>query len=111
MKFRDVAFCGSNCTNTVCRRYFTQAEKEKAGAWWKVRCGSNPPSWPLVAFADFSAECDMYRAPNKPPMLKTQIETLWRQGRTPEDIAYSVNRSRREVATVISRLKRGVKVS
>jgi hypothetical protein len=110
MKFRDEAFCGSNCTNTVCRRYFTQAAKENAGAWWKTVSGDLPPSWPLVAFADFSLECETYMPPKR-PMLKTKIETLWRQGRTPEDIACSVNRSRREVATVISRLKKRVKAS
>jgi hypothetical protein len=65
MKFRDVAYCGSNCTNTVCNRYFTQAEKEKAGAWWKNVGGDLPPSWPLLAFADFSAECEHYKAPEK----------------------------------------------
>lgn len=66
MKFRDTAFCGSDCMNTTCPRYFGEREKVRAGAWWKDdRVGSYPPSWPLLAFADFSAECENYKAPEK----------------------------------------------
>ena len=65
-KLRDTAFCGSDCVNTTCTRYFGEREKVKAGAWWKQdRDGKYPPSWPLLAFADFSGECDLYKAPEK----------------------------------------------
>jgi hypothetical protein len=34
MLYRDIAYCGSDCTNTTCNRYFGENEKVKAGAWW-----------------------------------------------------------------------------
>jgi hypothetical protein len=104
MKLRDVAFCGSNCTNKTCKRYFTQAEKAKAGAWWKS-IGDNPPSWPLVAFADFSAECNLYRAPNR-ITIKDRVADLLAEGRTVREIALLIDRTYAEVHTIRSRLKR-----
>ena len=62
--FRDMTFCHSNCTRTACDRHFGETEKEKAKSWWK-RIKGDPANGPLVAFADFSPECEKYKAPEK----------------------------------------------
>ena len=54
--FRDKTFCGSDCTNTDCGRYFGAAEEEAARRWWG---GDGAP----VAYANFSATCPDYSAP------------------------------------------------
>lgn len=54
--FRDKTFCGSDCTNKSCHRFFGDDQKAAARAWW----GSDEAP---VAFTDFSPTCPDYEAP------------------------------------------------
>ena len=47
--YLDMSFCGSNCANSGCRRYFS-AEHEKRSRELDVS----------VCWADFSDDCDGY---------------------------------------------------
>jgi hypothetical protein len=66
--FRDMTFCGSDCTNIQCHRFFGAPEREAAARWW----GS--PDAP-VAFSDFSPSCADYAPPRAGP-ASTCIETI-----------------------------------
>jgi len=52
--YKDMSFCGSDCTNSSCFRHFGEAEKKGAEMWWG---GPNAP----VAFMDFSGSCPDYK--------------------------------------------------
>ena len=54
--FRDMTFCGSDCVNTQCRRYYGPDDAAAAKRWWGDIEGEPP-----VAFADFSADCADYQ--------------------------------------------------
>lgn len=51
--FRDMTFCGSDCTNARCRRHYGHDDRDAAERWWG---SSDAP----VAFSDFSGECPDY---------------------------------------------------
>lgn len=55
--YKDKTFCNSDCTMTDCFRFFGAEQQKGAEEWW----GSNTPP---IAFANFSASCDSYKAPN-----------------------------------------------
>lgn len=55
--FRDMTFCGSDCTNSACRRHFGPDEKAAADRWWGLD-GEAP-----VALSDFSETCPDYMPP------------------------------------------------
>lgn len=50
--YRDMAFCSAKCKTTSCHRNFTEEEKNLAVLWG----GPNA----IVAFSDFSKECEDY---------------------------------------------------
>lgn len=52
--YKDMTFCDSDCTNTLCVRLFTKKTREAADKWWG---GPNAP----VAFSDFSKGCKWYK--------------------------------------------------
>lgn len=56
MVYRDRTFCSSDCTQTMCYRYFGEEEQKKANEWW------GKPGAP-VAFSDFSKDCKDYAQP------------------------------------------------
>lgn len=56
--FRDMTFCGSDCTNTTCRRHYGPDDEAEAVSWW----GSDRAP---VAFSDFSKSCPDYAPPAK----------------------------------------------
>jgi hypothetical protein len=58
MTFRDMTFCGSDCTNAACRRRFGPDDRDAARKWW----GSDGAP---VAMSDFSPNCDDYERPTK----------------------------------------------
>ena len=60
--FRDMTFCGSDCTNTYCRRHFSEQVVFAAREWWG---GDDAP----IALSDFSQDCDEYCAP-----IKAQVQ-------------------------------------
>lgn len=53
--YKDKTFCGSDCVNVGCHRYFSEEERENARKWWK----HDPDNAP-VAFSDFSKNCPGY---------------------------------------------------
>lgn len=55
--FRDKSFCGSDCINSDCTRYFSDADWEEAKKWWGA--DENIP----IAFDDFAKDCPAYVAP------------------------------------------------
>lgn len=58
--YRDMTFCGSDCTNDECHRYFGKKEQQRSKIWWKD-CEGEPP----VALSDFSDTCEWYQSPGK----------------------------------------------
>jgi hypothetical protein len=60
MCFRDMTFCGSNCTNEACRRHYGEDEAAAARDWWNGMEGSPPIAW-----ADFSGDCADYQPPKR----------------------------------------------
>jgi len=54
MCYKDMSFCGSDCTKSSCIRHFGVAEEKAAEMWWG---GPNAP----VAFMDFSGSCPDYK--------------------------------------------------
>lgn len=57
--FKDQTFCGSDCVNEDCHRYFGDAQRAEAKAW-AARSGLR---FPPVMMADYSKRCDDYRKP------------------------------------------------
>lgn len=53
--FKDMSFCGSDCTREDCRRHFGADDKAAAKKWWR-----DMPGEPPVAFVDFSKDCPDY---------------------------------------------------
>ena len=53
--YKDKTFCDSNCTNSNCWRFLSDAEKEGARKWWH----HDPDNAP-IAFSDFSDTCKEY---------------------------------------------------
>lgn len=53
--FKDMSFCGSDCTNSKCRRHFGEGDRLAAKRWW----GSDEAP---VAFTDFSGTCPDYES-------------------------------------------------
>ena len=51
--YKDQAFCGSDCKNKDCFRFFGEEQDRKAREWW----GSDGAP---VAFIDFSKICKEY---------------------------------------------------
>jgi len=58
MCFKDMSFCGSDCTYETCRRHFGEAEKRAAERWWG---GPDAP----VAFTDLRDGCPNYTTQEK----------------------------------------------
>lgn len=56
MHFRDMTFCGSDCTRSTCRRHFGPDDRAAARKWWG---SDNAP----VAMCDYSPNCDDYERP------------------------------------------------
>ena len=56
--FKDMTFCGSDCVNQKCPRFFSKADKENAILWWG---NENAP----IAYSDFSDQCLDYKRPTK----------------------------------------------
>lgn len=56
--YKDKTFCGSNCMNTYCYRYFSEHDKLAARCWW-----SHDPDNAPIAFSDFSDTCKGYINP------------------------------------------------
>lgn len=54
--FRDMTFCGSDCTNVACPRHFGPDDDEATKRWWG---GSGAP----VAFGDYAPRCADYTPP------------------------------------------------
>ena len=54
--YKDKTFCGSDCTNQQCGRFFSELDKQKARRWW----GSDDAP---VAYSDFSKGCSDYVKP------------------------------------------------
>lgn len=57
--FRDMTFCGSDCTNTACYRHFGEDDRQAARKWW-----SHDPDRAPIAFGDLSKGCPEYQSPN-----------------------------------------------
>lgn len=55
--FRDMTFCASDCTNTLCRRNFGPDDAFEARQWW----GSD--DYPVAWSAAFKVDCPDYLAP------------------------------------------------
>ena len=69
--FRDMSFCGSDCSNTACHRHFGPDQEAAAKAWAK-RSGFKDGA--PVAFSDFSEGCNDYTAPGTiAPVLKLKV--------------------------------------
>lgn len=56
--YKDMTFCGSDCIQHNCMRYFGAKQHAEATKWW------GREDYP-VAKADFSLNCDMYKAPEE----------------------------------------------
>ena len=56
--FRDKTWCGSDCTNRACHRFFGPAQAAAARDWWP----HDPENAP-VSFADYSGNCGDYQPP------------------------------------------------
>lgn len=68
--FRDRTFCSASCAASDCWRYFGDAQREAARAWWG---GEGAP----VSMADFSPTCPDYAplgAPASPAALSAAAE-------------------------------------
>lgn len=59
--FRDMTFCGSDCTNTQCGRHYGPKTKAEAERWWRRDfTDASKENGPPVAFSDFSGDCEDY---------------------------------------------------
>lgn len=57
--FRDMTFCGSDCTNSGCNRNLTPDLQSRARDWW-----NGMPGEPPIAFAALHLSCDQYQPPS-----------------------------------------------
>lgn len=54
--FKDMTFCSAKCSNTKCKRQFTDELHQQSRDWWE----HDPDNAP-IAFSDFSKHCVEYQ--------------------------------------------------